>query len=59
MAGGSDAEASWHKSWFGAADEPPGAGAAAAGTAARDGSPAPKAGQVGEQLMLSGTSASS
>jgi S-DNA-T family DNA segregation ATPase FtsK/SpoIIIE len=58
-ASGSDAEASWHKSWFGAGDESAGVGAAAASAGAPAGSAAAKGGQVGEQLMLAGASASS
>jgi S-DNA-T family DNA segregation ATPase FtsK/SpoIIIE len=56
----SDAEATWHKSWFGGGDESAGvSAAAAAGSAAGPGAPAGKAGRVGEQLMLAGGAASS
>jgi S-DNA-T family DNA segregation ATPase FtsK/SpoIIIE len=51
----SDAEATWHKSWFGGGDESAGVTASAAAAAA----PAAKTGRVGEQLMLAGGASSS
>jgi len=52
----SDAEATWHKSWFGGGDESAGVSAAAA---AGSSAPGGKPGRVGEQLMLAGGASSS
>ena len=53
----SEAEATWHKSWFGGGDESAGVSAsAAADTAAPAGA---KPGRIGEQLTLSGGASSS